>query len=75
LTALNLYAGSPDNECTVGQAQQFGVAGAVTGDSLCANSVWEITSETIAAVSGAKAATVQGIGIRIATDAAATACI
>lgn len=75
LTELVIGAGSADNECTIGQAQQFGVAGAVTGDSLCANSVWEITAETIAAVSGARAASVQGIGIRIATDAMATSCI
>ena len=75
LTELIFAFGSPDNECALGQAQQFGVVGAVTGDSLCANSVWEITAETVAAVSGAKAAAVQGIGIRISTDAMATSCI
>ena len=75
LSELTLAAGSADNDCTVGQAQQFGVAGAVTGDSLCANSVWEITAETIAAVSGAKVVSAQGIGIRIATDAMATSCL
>jgi Tfp pilus assembly protein PilX len=65
-----------DLACAGGQAQQFGVAGAVTGDSLCANSVWEITAETTVVATGVNAATVtQGIGIRISTDDMATSCL
>lgn len=64
-----------DLACAAGQAQQFGVAGAVTGDSLCANSVWEITAVTSAAAGGAAATVTQGVGVRISTDDMATTCL
>ncbi|MEX1993019.1 MAG: hypothetical protein WD929_00035 [Steroidobacteraceae bacterium] len=57
-----------DLGCSSGQQQQFGVAGAVTGDSLCANSIWEIRAVTTAATSGATAAATQGVGVRISAD-------
>lgn len=63
-----------DLACAVGQAQQFGVGGATSGDSLCANSVWHITAETTAVTSGATSTVTQGIGIRISTDDMATSC-
>ncbi len=63
-----------DLGCSAGQQQQFGVAGAVTGDSLCSNTVWEITAETVGATTGAKAAATQGIGVRVSSDAAGTSC-
>lgn len=64
-----------DLTCAAGQQQQFGVKGAVTGDSLCANSVWEITAQTTSAASGATAKVTQGIGIRISADDMATSCL
>jgi Tfp pilus assembly protein PilX len=64
-----------DLSCSAGQGQQFGVAGAVTGDSLCANSVWEITAQTTATATGATATVTQGLGIRISTDDMATSCL
>ncbi len=64
-----------DLGCSAGQQQQFGVAGAVTGDSLCANSVWEITAQTTGANSGAAVTLVQGVGVRISTDDASTSCL
>ena len=64
-----------DLACSAGQSQQFGVAGAVTGGSLCADSVWEITAETTSAASGATATVTQGVGIRISTDDMATSCL
>lgn len=66
-----------DRQCAAGVAQQFGVAGAVSGDSLCGYMMWEITAETTAVASGAKATVTQGVGIRISTDAMATttACL
>ena len=63
-----------NKDCTAGQSQQHAVVGAVTGNSLCANSVWDITAESVAAVSGAKVTVTQGIGIRISTDAMSTSC-
>ncbi len=70
---LNLMV-AEDRDCAVQQQQQFGVAGAVSGDSLCAESIWEITAETTSAANGATAAVTQGIGVRISTDAVATSC-
>lgn len=71
---LNL-ASSDDVGCTTGQAQTFGVAGASTGDSLCASTVWEITAETTSAATGAAATVTQGVGVRISTDNMATSCL
>lgn len=63
-----------DLGCSSGQAQQFGVTGAVTGDSLCSNTVWEITAVTTGSSSGATATIIQGVGSRISTDNAGAAC-
>ena len=68
-----------DQNCAVGVKQQFGIGGATSGDSLCAESVWQVTAVTTpggpAAVTGATATVTQGIGIRISTDAMATECV
>lgn len=71
--ALNL-ALAEDLGCTAGQQQQFGVAGAVTGNSLCASSVWEISAQTQGLNSGANVTVRQGIGVRISADDAGSAC-
>jgi len=63
-----------DLGCSAGQAQQFGVTGAVTGDSLCSNTVWEITVVTTGAGSGASVTMTQGVGSRVSADAAGGAC-
>jgi Tfp pilus assembly protein PilX len=63
-----------DLGCSSGQQQQFGVAGAVVGDSLCSNSVWEISSQTNGVNSAANVKLVQGIGVRISADDAAASC-
>lgn len=67
-------ANTEDLGCSSGQAQQFGVTGSVTGDSLCANTIWEITAETTGA-SGAKVAISQGIGVRVSSDDTASTCL
>lgn len=63
-----------DLGCAAGQQQQFGVAGAVTGDSLCSTTVWEITAQTGGAGSGATVTVTQGVGVRISADDAGTSC-
>lgn len=63
-----------DLGCSAGQQQQFGVAGAVTGDSLCANTVWEINALTVGAATGASVRVTQGVGVRVSADAAGAAC-
>lgn len=63
-----------DLGCSAGQQQQFGVAGAVTGDSLCANSIWEITAQTVGTTAATRVVVKQGVGVRVSTDAAGTSC-
>jgi Tfp pilus assembly protein PilX len=70
---LNL-ANTEDLGCSAGQQQQFGVSGAATGDSLCSNTVWEITTVTTAVNSGATVKLIQGVGVRVSADDAATSC-
>ena len=70
---LNL-ASAEDLGCSSGQQQQFGVAGAVTGNSLCANSVWEISAQTRGIASSAVVTVRQGVGVRISTDDAGSSC-
>lgn len=70
---LNL-SNTEDLGCSSGQQQTFGVAGAVTGDSLCSNTVWEITTQTTGVNSGASVKLIQGVGVRISADDAATSC-
>lgn len=64
-----------DLGCSAGQQQQFGVAGAVTGDSLCSNTIWEISARTTGASSGATATVKQGVGVRVSVDAASSSCL
>ncbi len=63
-----------DLGCAAGQTQQFGVAGSVSGDSLCANTIWEITAVTTGNDTGAKVTVTQGIGARVSVDDTAGAC-
>ena len=63
-----------DLGCSTGQQQTFGVAGAATGNSLCANSVWEVTAQSVSSTSGAAVTLRQGVGVRISADNAAGAC-
>ena len=68
---------SEDLSCAVGQSQQFGVAGADTaaGDSLCANTMWEVTAETTAVNGNAKVTVSQGVGLRVGADEASGSCL
>ncbi|HWI14443.1 MAG TPA: PilX N-terminal domain-containing pilus assembly protein [Burkholderiales bacterium] len=66
---------SDDIGCTAGQQQTFGVTGTTTGNSLCADTVWEITAETTSALNGAQSTVTQGIGVRISADNMATSCL
>lgn len=63
-----------DLGCSAGQQQQFGVAGAVTGDSLCSNTIWELSAQTTGGATGAKVTVKQGVGVRVSADAAGTSC-
>ena len=64
-----------DLGCAVGQQPgAAGIAGAMSGDSLCANTVWEIKARTVSSLSGAAVIVTQGVGVRVSSDAAGTSC-
>jgi hypothetical protein len=64
-----------DLGCAAGQqTSTAGVAGAMTGDSLCANTVWEIRARTLSNSSNANVIVTQGVGVRVSSDAAGTSC-
>ncbi|HEX5091643.1 MAG TPA: PilX N-terminal domain-containing pilus assembly protein [Burkholderiales bacterium] len=70
---LNL--GNPEDlGCSTGQQQQFGIAGAATGNSLCSSSIWEVTAQAVSGSNGATVTVRQGVGVRISADDAAGAC-
>jgi Tfp pilus assembly protein PilX len=69
------FANADDVGCTQQQSQLFGIVGATNGQSLCANTVWEITAQTTGASTGATVTVTQGIGVRISTDEMATSCL
>lgn len=78
LKVTDLDLGSSDDlGCAVGQSQQFGVAGAAeaAGDSLCANSMWDVTAQTTAVNGGAKVTVSQGVGLRVGADEMASTCL
>lgn len=65
-----------DAGCSVGTQQNFGVGmpGSSSGDSLCAESMWEIRAEATDAVTETKVVAAQGVGVRISNDSSATFC-
>lgn len=67
-------ANSEDAGCSLGAAQNFGVAGAVTGNSECANSVWEINAVATDNGTQASVTVTQGVAVRVARDDIATNC-
>lgn len=70
---LNL-GDAEDLGCSTGQQQNFGVAGAATGNSLCASSIWEISAQAVSTTTGAAATIRQGVGVRVSADDAETSC-
>ncbi|MHB1124206.1 MAG: hypothetical protein ACYC0T_16025 [Ramlibacter sp.] len=66
-----------DNEdwgCTVAERGQHGIVGLESGDSLCANSLWELNAQATDPVTGAQAVVTQGVAMRVSKDSVATAC-
>jgi Tfp pilus assembly protein PilX len=71
--ALNM-AVPDDANCSTQPQQNFGTPGAVTGDSSCANSAWEITADAEDLQSHAKVTVTQGVDMRIDRDAVSNNC-
>lgn len=70
-----LSATNPNNiGCGIQQAQGFGIAGQTTGNSLCADSMWEVTAVAQDNITGAQYSVTEGIGVRVSTDDVAASC-
>lgn len=62
-----------DAGCATGATQNLGVAGAATGDSLCADTTWELTAVAADSVTQASVTAVQGVALRVAADSGTNA--
>ena len=63
-----------DLGCSSGASQSFGVAGASTGDSLCADSIWDVQAVAVDNVSQARATVTEGMAVRVSTDNIINSC-
>lgn len=63
-----------DKNCFVGATQSLGVAGANSGNSLCADSIWEVTAVAEDAITNAQYSVTQGLAVRIRTDQMEASC-
>lgn len=68
------FSNASDLACASGVQQNFGVQGAASGASLCANSNWEITAAAKDAATNTNVTVVQGVAARIATTDLANNC-
>jgi hypothetical protein len=71
--SLNLSIAA-DAGCVLGVTQDFGVANVVSGDSLCADSMWEIKAVGTDAVTQTTVNATQGITSRVTIDNIPTGC-
>lgn len=63
------------NKCQVSDPPGLGgVKGVPTGNSLCADSVWEVVADAADAVTQATVTVTQGAAVRVATSVVATFC-
>lgn len=73
VSALDL-ADEEDRGCLQGVSQTFGVAGAPSADSLCANTVFEVTAVATDVVTSAAVTVQEGVAVRTTADDVATSC-
>lgn len=66
---------SEEVNCLVGQGQNQGVEGGVGGDSLCAETTWEISGKADDQSSPVTVTANQGVSVLISRDDADTACL
>lgn len=57
-----------DLACLMGASQNLGIEGAASNNSICANTVWEITAVAVDHVTGAEAEVTTGVAVRVSTD-------
>jgi hypothetical protein len=70
---LNLSS-AEDLSCSAGQARRSGIGGVASGDSLCADTTWDITAETSSTFSGTKVTVTQGVAVRVSAVEAEALC-
>lgn len=63
-----------DLACSAGTQQTFGTTGSTTGNSLCANSSWEVDATATDTTTNTTAEVVQGVGVRIAATDMTSYC-
>jgi Tfp pilus assembly protein PilX len=68
------FTKSDDLACSAGTQQTFGTSGSVSGNSLCANSTWEVDATATDPTTNTTAEVVQGVGVRIAATDMSTYC-
>lgn len=68
------FTSANDLACAGGSQQNFGVQGATSGASLCANSNWEITAAANDAATKTNVTVVQGVAARVAATDLANNC-
>jgi Tfp pilus assembly protein PilX len=68
------FTNTEDQGCVLGGSQSFGVAGTVTGDSLCADSTWEVSAVSTDQVAQTSVQVVQGVAVRVAKDDIEASC-
>jgi Tfp pilus assembly protein PilX len=57
-----------DAGCATGVTQTFGIMGTTSSDSLCADTLWELTAAAADNITQARATVVQGVTLRVSKD-------
>jgi Tfp pilus assembly protein PilX len=73
VSELNL-SNANDAGCSTGVTQSFGIIGAASGDSLCADTVWELTAVATDSITKASTTVAQGVSVRVSTSDVLTNC-
>lgn len=68
------FSNTEDLGCAVGDGGNYGTVGAVSGNSMCSDTTWEIHAVATDAVTQAKVEVTQGVGVRIGNDAVTASC-
>jgi len=58
----------------IGKFSAFGIAGAATGDSLCADSIWDVQAVAVDSVTQARATLTEGMSVRVSSDNIINSC-
>lgn len=64
-----------DRSCATGTVQLFGVEGVATGNSICADSLWDVSAVATDAITQASTTVTVGAAVRVAQDDVGTSCV